>query len=396
MRRLSRWSVTVVVGFALAWGFMVSAAHADDGDPTPPPVRAALQNYWQARSNFARSNFARSNFGTLREETASKFGLTEAPSAVAVHRAINGEDYRCGPTRFDAYVEQLLTGLTDDELGFLLDSGVLEFPAMEALVFGSSSEADFADRSHDKALTKTFRKLQTFWPTPSSDADLIAMHGDMLGDPERISRLLVVLYGFSQADADAYGDAVAKVVQAVPAFADGDSDLFTLNAFSFSGQDDPDPFVAGLSAKTVVGDGFLGALTAMGIDDVGAPVVLAHEFAHQIQAEYDLFDSALTGPEATRRVELMADAYASYFAVHARGLSLNAKRVAAVQQTFYELGDCSFADLGHHGTPNQGLRASAWASDLAAGARPQGHILPADTFAARFDAHLPTIVSPDA
>ena len=28
----------------------------------------------------------------------------------------------------------------------------------------------------------------------------------------------------------------------------------------------------------------------MGIDDVGAPVVLAHEFAHQIQAEYNLFD----------------------------------------------------------------------------------------------------------
>ena len=74
----------------------------------------------------------------------------------------------------------------------------------------------------------------------------------------------------------------------------------------------------------------------------------------------------------------MADAYASYFAVHARGLSLNAKRVAAVQQTFYELGDCSFADLGHHGTPNQGSRASTWAADLGAGARPQGHILPAE------------------
>ena len=88
--------------------------------------------------------------------------MAEAPSAVAVHRAINGEDYRCGPTRFDAYVEQLLAGLTEDELGFLLDSGVLEFPAMEALVFGSSSKANFADRSHDKALTKTFASCRRF------------------------------------------------------------------------------------------------------------------------------------------------------------------------------------------------------------------------------------------
>ena len=225
----------------------------------------------------------------LREETASKFGLADAPSAVAVHRAINGEDYQCGPTRFDAYVDHLLAALTDPELDFLLDSGVLEFPAMEALIFGAGSKADFADRSHDKALTKTLRALRSFWPTSSADADLIAMHGDMLRDPQRISRLLVVLYGFSQADADGYADSVAQVVQDVPAFAGGHSALFTLNAFSFSGKGDPDPFVASLSAKTVIGDGFLGALTAMGIDDVGAPVVLAHEYAHQIQAESNLF-----------------------------------------------------------------------------------------------------------
>jgi hypothetical protein len=390
MRAFSRWSIAVLIGFALLLGFMVPPAKADPGDPTPP-VRASIQNYWQARSNFARSNF-----GALREETASKFGLADSPSDVAVQRAINPEHYRCARTSFDGYVDQLLAGVTQDELDFLLHSGALEFPAMEALVFGSSADADFAERDQAKALAKTLRDLQKFWLVPSSHIDSIAMHGDMLRDPQRISRLLIVLYGFSAADADGYADAVTDVVKEVPAFADGDSALFTLNAFSFSGKDDPDPFIASLADKIVVGDGFLGALNAMGIAEVGARVALAHEFAHQIQTELDLFDSPLTGPEATRRIELMADAYASYFAVHARGLSLNAKRVVDVQRTFFELGDCLFDDPGHHGTPNQGVRASVWGADLASSARRQGQILPAVTFAALFDAQLPEIVAPDA
>lgn len=389
MRGRFRWLISVVAGLALAVGGSVgSAAHADPV-ATTPPVRASIENYWQARSNFARSNF-----GTLREDTASKFGLADAPADVAVQRAIDGADYLCGATGFDAYVDQLLAGLTPDELAFLLNSGVLEFPAMEALVFGSDAETTFTERDQSKALTKTFRDLKKFWSTPAPD--LVAMHGEMLLNPERISRLLVVLYGFPQDDAERDAKLIVAAVKEVPGFADGDSPLFTLNAFSFSGKGDHEPFIASLPAKVVIGDGFLDALTAMGLDDVGPRVVLAHEYAHQIQTELNLFDSPLTGPEATRRAELMADAYASYFAVHPRGLSLNAKRVVDVQQTFYELGDCSFDDIGHHGTPNQGRRASAWAVDLAADARPKGHILPADTFATLFDEQLPSIVSPDA
>lgn len=396
MHACSRWFVSIAAGLALVASILAPPAHADPGEATTSPVRAALQNYWQARSNFARSNFARSNFSALREETASKFGLEDAPADQAVQEAIDGNDYACGATGFDAYVEQLLSGLDQDELAFLLDSGVLEFPAMEALVFGSSSETPFAVRGQAKELTKTLRKLDAFWSSPSSEIDLVGMDGAMLEDPERISRLLVVLYGYPQADADDYAEAVAEVIKKVPAFAGGKSHLFTLNAFSFSGEGDPDPFIAGLQAKIVVGDGFLGALASMGVDEVGARVVLAHEYAHQIQVRLALYDSPQAGPVATRRIELMAHAYASYFAVHARGLSLNAKRVVDVQQTFFALGDCSFDDLGHHGTPNQSRRAATWAMDLAAGARSQGSVLSADTFATLFEEQLPTIVEADA
>ena len=80
----------------------------------------------------------------------------------------------------------------------------------------------------------------------------------------------------------------------------------------------------------------------MGVGDVGPRAVLGHEFGHHVQYEDNLFDSPLTGPEATRRTELMADAFGTYFATHSRGLALNTKRVLQAEQTFYKVGDCAF------------------------------------------------------
>jgi hypothetical protein len=92
----------------------------------------------------------------------------------------------------------------------------------------------------------------------------------------------------------------------------------------------------------------------------------------------------------------MADAFGTYFATHSRGLSLNAKRVLQAEKTFYEVGDCAFNNDGHHGTPNQRLRASQWGANLADSAQKQGHILPSMTVAKQFDAALPSLVAPDA
>jgi hypothetical protein len=92
----------------------------------------------------------------------------------------------------------------------------------------------------------------------------------------------------------------------------------------------------------------------------------------------------------------MADAFGTYFAVHARGLALNTKRVLLAEQTFFEVGDCAFTDAGHHGTPLQRLRAATWGAGVADAARPQGAILPSLTLAAMFDQKLPELVAPDA
>ena len=154
------------------------------------------------------------------------------------------------------------------------------------------------------------------------------------------------------------------------------------------------PFIAGLPDKLIIGDGILAAYDAIGLGDVGPRVIMAHEFAHHVQYELGTFD---TGPSdaatATRRTELMADAMASYFATHKKGLSLNRKRVSDALLSFYTVGDCSFASPGHHGTPLQRQRAADWGADLAAAASPRSAVLPAATVVEMFDAALPGIIS---
>ena len=89
----------------------------------------------------------------------------------------------------------------------------------------------------------------------------------------------------------------------------------------------------------------------------------------------------------------MADAMASYFGVHKKGLALNQKRVVDALLSFYTVGDCSFASPGHHGTPLQRERAATWGAELAAAAMPRSFVLPAADVVEMFDAALPGIIS---
>ena len=144
------------------------------------------------------------------------------------------------------------------------------------------------------------------------------------------------------------------------------------------------------------GDGILDALDALHLGNVGPRVVMGPEFGHHIQFERNLFESDLEGPEATRRTELMADAFATYFGVHKRGLALRARGTRAAVRTFYEVGDCSFDSPGHHGTPNQRARSARWGAHVARSTRPQWRILPSVVFAARFEARPAELIAPDA
>jgi hypothetical protein len=391
LKKCMRWPVAVGAGLTLALGTIAPATAAVGTAPaaaarpaatTATPSAVRLPANWEAR----------------RDAAAARLGLEPSPATVAVRRAINPGDYECAPTQLDAYVSGLLTGLLPEQLDFLAGSGVLDFPTYDALFFGTSGDPRYAlTPEYRQQLTSTFRDARRFWDIDSSNIQLMAMHGNgVLQDVPRLTRLLHVVYGLPDAEAADYAQyVVATVAQIVP-LKGGNNPIFTLNAFAFSGEGDPDPFVASIGDKLIFGDGILDALEDMGISDVGPRAVLGHEFGHHVQFDKNLFASPLTGPEATRRTELMADAFGTYFVTHSRGLALNAKRVLQAEKSFYEVGDCAFTNDGHHGTPNQRLRASQWGATLASSAQKQGHILPSLTVARQFDAELPELVRPDA
>ncbi|WP_104431063.1 hypothetical protein [Kineococcus xinjiangensis] len=386
MQKTMRWSAAVGAGFTLALGLVspVAAGAAAPAAPTSATAAAArvqLPADWQAR----------------RAAAAERLGVEESPAAQVVRDAIDPGDYACGPTEFRNYIRSVLQGLSPEEMQFLDESGALDFPTYDAFVFGTGADPRYGlDAEYRQQLVRTFRDGQRFWDVKSGDIQLLGLNGSVLRDEARLTRLLVVVYGLEEADAAAYAAAVVAAVAQIPALQGGDNPIFSLNAFAFSGEGDPDPLFSSIPDKIVMGDGLNDAFEHMGIADVGPRAVLAHEFGHHVQFENDLFDSPLTGAEATRRTELMADALATYQLTHKRGLALNAKRVLQAERSFYEVGDCSFASDGHHGTPNQRMRASEWGAGLAASARKQGHILPSMTVAQRFDAVLPQLVAPDA
>jgi hypothetical protein len=87
---------------------------------------------------------------------------------------------------------------------------------------------------------------------------------------------------------------------------------------------------------------------------------------------------------------------AAYYLTHARGASMNQKRVKQFLNVFYQIGDCAFTDAGHHGTPNQRFAAAEFGFRLADQAQKQGHILTSAQFHQAFQAYYPTIIAPDA
>ncbi len=328
----------------------------------------------------------------------SRSHLVENPAQAALARAVAPSE--CTGTLLDTYVDQLFADMTDEQFAFLVAHQEVLFnvPTYDALFFGTPDDPDYALEPHEQQIKHTFRDLRRFWDIESSDIQLMAMHGDVLLDAERIARTLSAMVATGQiapmtsAEIQAEAATVADFMQTQGDFYD--NPLWTLNAFAFSAEGETDPFIAALPDKLIMGDGIIEAYDAIGLGDVGIRVIMAHEFGHHVQYELDVFGTGPTDPaEATRRTELMADAMAAYFGTHKKGLALNKKRVADALLSFYTVGDCQFASPGHHGTPLQRERAADWGADLAAAAKPRSYILPPATFVALFDAALPQIIS---
>jgi len=327
--------------------------------------------------------------------------LVEIPAKAAIEGAV--EPSECDEdTLLNDFVLQTLLSMTPEQLAFTFQhvEALTSVPTYDALFFGTAGDPDYALESHARQLTNTFRDLRRFWSdVQSDDIQLLAMHGDVLLDEERIAATLTLMDKYELLEEDWTPEEIALEAKTIAAFMESqgsffDNPIWTLNAFAFSGEGEPEPEIAALPDKLVFGDGLLVAYDSFGLGDVGPRVIMAHEFAHHVQFELGVFEADPENPaEATRRTELMADAMAAYYGVHKKGLALNSKRVVDTLVSFYIVGDCSFDSEGHHGTPIQRQRAAEWGAALAKAAKPASFVLSAEDVVEMFDAALPGIIS---
>ena len=285
-----------------------------------------------------------------------------------------------------------LSDWTYDVIFYASLTGMLDFPTYDALLFSNteSGQQFGVNGEYSQRITKTMKDLKRFWDIQSSQIIVVPMHGSMLQDRNKVIRIDMILYGDSQVGAEYWADVISSLLQGIPQYKNGNHPIFTFNAFAQASFDFP-PFGV-VPDKIVMGDGILDAYAAIGYGDVAPQAVLAHEFGHHVQFQRNVFGGE-SSPEATRRTELMADAMSAYYLSSARGASMQWKRVKEFLQVFFNIGDCSFTSINHHGTPTQRMAAAEWGYQIADNAQKQGHIMSSSDFIALFDAQLPTIVS---
>jgi hypothetical protein len=324
----------------------------------------------------------------------SKLALQTHPEYLdLVRKAIDPSAVTCNDnTAMNQWLDAQLSDWNREIINVVLGTEMLDLPTYDALVFENSSanQTFGVNGEYTQRLTKTFKDLKRFWNIQSDQIVLAAMHGSMLADRNKVIRTYEAVYGLDPADAAYYADIVTTAVQVYPQLRGGNHPIFTFNAFAQQGFEFP-PYGV-IPDKIIMGDGIMQAFTAIGFGDVAPQAILAHEYGHHIQFQLHLFTGSNT-PEATRRTELMADAYSAYYLSHARGASMQWKRVQQFLAVFFNIGDCSVTSSGHHGTPTQRMAAALWGYSVADGAQKQGHILTAQEFTSRFEAQLPAILA---
>ncbi len=300
-------------------------------------------------------------------------------------RLINPDDYECGPTIFDDYIGSIFVGFTAADFALLDYAGVaLDYE----YVFGNTESGQYfgPNGEYTNPNVSTMKNLKRFWDIPT-DIVLRAAHGNIFADESK-SLSILLLYGIPQADAQEIA-ALLKEVFGQSKFRNYNHPILTFNAFAAP----EDPYF-NTPKKIVMGDGILIAYAEMGFSDVASKQIIAHEYGHHVQFAKNV--NFGNSPEATRRTELMADAFSAYYLTHSRGEAMNWKRVKEFLVGFYLIGDCAFNNNGHHGTPNQRMRAAEYGNSLAEAAQKNGKIMTSAEFITKFDAVLPALIAPDA
>ncbi len=229
---------------------------------------------------------------------------------------------------------------------------------------------------YNNAVAKQERKLKSFFSTPITPR-IKGQHSETLDNRKKVAQVFMLFTGASAEDGYYIADQIIAMNAESKVFPE--SPLLSMDAFATE------------DGIIVLGDGLIASLVKTGISsDIVITALLAHEWAHLVQyANMKKWYGYTTATmpqtaEFTRQLELEADFLAGYFLTHKRGATYNWKRVEQFNKLFFNLGDCSFESVGHHGSPAQRQKASMLGYTVADQTMPRGHILTVDKLHAHF------------
>ncbi|WP_300438716.1 hypothetical protein [Christiangramia sp.] len=214
---------------------------------------------------------------------------------------------------------------------------------------------------------KRMRELTKFWNL-NREIILNGQHTAFLNDREILTDMIESFDRSVRNREEAYAkaDLLLAFNESSPNFPE--NPYFAFDAFTKS------------NGLLVIGDGLLKSITDIGIDSkLAFTAVLAHEWWHQAQFEYDeewdYIDQFSNSAEISKFSELEADFAAAYFLGHKRGATYNWKRLEEYFRLSFNVGDCLTQSPSHHGTPQQRLLAAKFGYELADSAQKKGFIL---------------------
>ncbi|NEU08019.1 hypothetical protein GZH53_06810 [Flavihumibacter sp. R14] len=366
-------------------------SNADSKLAGKPQTEMALNK--QARLRKLRSTLP-ATYRERLQKSVDKLLLTHPQYRNVARQALAIEPTECSDaTPIRQWLNVELTDWDDDVIFFALVTGILDIPFLHTLYFENSPANQYfgVNGEYTHTIEKTFKDLKRFSNIQTNGMIIVGMHGKMLLDREKVIQFDRFYYGDSQEDAAFWADLITSLVNEFPQYRNGDHPIFTFNAFAVPRTEVGGP-VGTIPNKIAMGDGIMDGYARIGFGDVAPQAILAHEFAHQVQFQLGLYDGE-GSPEGTRSNELLADAYSAYYLSHARGASMQWKRVQQFLQVFLNIGDCSFDSSNHHGTPAERMAAAKWGYSIANNAQKQGHILTSQQFVALFNKQLPVLVA---
>jgi hypothetical protein len=314
-----------------------------------------------------------------------------------IQRFINGEDYECGETLLDVYMNNLIDRLRPAALNAFADvsgEGVGDWPILVALFYKTFAGSDnfYPGKQQGKEFKKWMNISQKFWDVPLQNITVLPFTGKVLANDALLLPVVSWLYEIDTEVAQRIIDAVQETLVKLPAVG-YNSPLWSLNSIAIGPDPEYPPEFVSIPAL-LMGDGFAMAFEAMRVAEAGVDYIFLHELGHFVQFSLNITELYDEGtPESTRYIELMADSLSAYMAHHPRFASFQTQRILKVSQAAYSAGDCSFEEVGHHGTPNQRRNAVLFANQLVD--KSKGKVLKAADFKAKFDAAYPTIVAKD-